>query len=145
MYAIIRVRMYAVTIAQPFGVGKVEGKFGNRLWVMLPNQTPNPQGGGMSQVQAENLAAAAARAATPLQPPHVPRPECNRACLGRHDIVPSVSNFIDPSRARPNPCHPWRSPEAGRGRKTPEGPPVPTLSSSEPSRSGRSHTHFRSA
>ena len=86
MYAIIRVRMYAVTIAQPFGVGKVEGKFGNRLWVMLPNQTPNPQGGGMSQVQAENLAAAAARAATPLQPPHVPRPECNRACLGRHDI-----------------------------------------------------------
>ena len=41
MYAIIRVRMYAVTIAQPFGVGKVEGRFGVSLWVMLPNQTPS--------------------------------------------------------------------------------------------------------
>ena len=50
MYVSIHVRMYVVTIAQPFGIGKVEGRFGVCRWVMTPNQTPNPQGGGMSQV-----------------------------------------------------------------------------------------------
>ena len=60
----------------------------NRLWVMLPNQTPNPQGGGMSQVPKANLAAAAARAATPLPQPHVPRPESNRAL--KADLIESL-------------------------------------------------------
>ena len=105
MYAIIRVRMYAVTIAQPFGVGKVEGKFGKPSLGHAAQPNPQPAGrrhepGSKSEPRRGrskgcNPLAAAARTTTREQP-----------CLeGRTDEVP-LFELIDLISPRATPSQP---------------------------------------